>query len=68
MKIHNIFYFPFSITDLEYDNKSRKQAYNLRTRKLQPQVFDSDSEDDFQASGPSTSGICNNSLQREGIF
>ena len=29
--------------------EERKQAYNLRTRKLQPQVFDSDSEDDFQA-------------------
>ena len=29
--------------------EEKKQAYNLRTRKLQPQVFDSDSEDDFQA-------------------
>ena len=37
--------------------EERKQAYNLRTRKLQPQVFDSDSEDDFQA--PSTSGNSN---------
>ena len=36
--------------------EERKQAYNLRTRKLQPQ--DSDSEDDFQA--PSIK-----SLQRE---
>ena len=61
--------FPISITDLEHGNESRKQAYNLRTRKLQPQVFDSDSEDDFQASGPSSSGICNSSLKRgEGIF
>ena len=49
--------FPFSITDLEYGNKSRKKkAYNLRTRKLQP-VFDSDSDDDFQA--PSMSGNSN---------
>ena len=60
------FCFPISITDLEYGNKSRrKKAYNLRTRKLQPQVFDSDSEGDFQASRASTSGICNKSLQRE---
>ena len=61
--------FVFNFTDLENVNEPRrKQAYNLRTRKPQPQVFDSDSEDDFQTSWPSTSGICNKSLQREGRF